>query len=41
MERPVDYEFDALKREFLAEARDKVMEIETTLDGDRSPDRIS
>ncbi|HEY8131061.1 MAG TPA: Hpt domain-containing protein [Thermoanaerobaculia bacterium] len=40
MEQAVDYEFDALKREFLAEARDKVMEIETTLDGDRSPDRI-
>jgi HPt (histidine-containing phosphotransfer) domain-containing protein len=33
----VDYEFDELKREFLAEARDKVQEIVTTLDGDRSP----
>jgi HPt (histidine-containing phosphotransfer) domain-containing protein len=40
MERSVDYEFDELKREFLAEAKDKVLEIETTLDGDRSPDRL-
>ena len=32
----VDQEFDELKREFLAEARDKIQEIETTLDGDRS-----
>jgi HPt (histidine-containing phosphotransfer) domain-containing protein len=36
----VDYEFDDLKREFLAEARDKVLEIESSLDGDRSPDRL-
>ena len=36
----MDYEFDALKREFLAEARDKVREIETMLDGGRSPDRL-
>lgn len=36
----VDQEFDELKREFLAEARDKIQEIETTLDGDRSPDGL-
>lgn len=36
----VDQEFDQLKREFLAEAFDKIQEIETTLDGDRSPDRL-
>ncbi len=36
----MDYELDELKREFLAEARDKVLEIETTLDGERSPDRL-
>jgi HPt (histidine-containing phosphotransfer) domain-containing protein len=36
----VDQEFDQLKREFLAEARDKVQEIETALDGGRSPDRL-
>jgi chemotaxis protein histidine kinase CheA len=36
----VDQEFDELKREFLAEARDKIQEIETTLDGDRSADRL-
>ena len=33
----VDQEFDELKREFLAEAKDKIQEIEITLDGDRSP----
>jgi len=36
----VDQEFDELKREFLAEARDKIQEIETTLDSDRSPDHL-
>ncbi|PYQ61484.1 MAG: hypothetical protein DMF58_04775 [Acidobacteria bacterium] len=36
----MDQEFDQLKREFLAEARDKVQEIETALDGDRSTDRL-
>ena len=36
----VDHEFDELKREFLAEARDKIQEIETTLDSDRSPDQL-
>ena len=36
----VDQEFDELKREFLAEAKDKIQEIETTLDGDRSPARL-
>lgn len=36
----VDYELDDLKREFLSEARDKIVEIETALDGDRSPDRL-
>ncbi|HJT17083.1 MAG TPA: Hpt domain-containing protein [Thermoanaerobaculia bacterium] len=36
----VDPEFDALKREFLAEARDKIQEIETTLEGQRDPARI-
>jgi len=36
----VDQEFDELKREFLAEARDKIQEIETTLDGDRSADGL-
>jgi HPt (histidine-containing phosphotransfer) domain-containing protein len=36
----VDQEFDELKREFLAEARDKIQEIETTLDRDRTPDGL-
>ena len=36
----VDQEFDDLKREFLAEARDKIKEIETTLEGSRSADRL-
>jgi HPt (histidine-containing phosphotransfer) domain-containing protein len=36
----VDPEFDELKREFLAEARDKIQEIETTLEGERDPARI-
>lgn len=35
-----DHEFDALKREFLAEARDKVQEIETYLDCERRPDGL-
>lgn len=34
-----DQEFEELKREFLAEARGKVQEIETSLD-DRRPDRL-
>src|SRR5262249_54859082 len=33
----VDPELDALKREFLGEARDKVREIETHLEVERSP----
>jgi HPt (histidine-containing phosphotransfer) domain-containing protein len=32
----VDYELDELRREFLSEANDKVREIESQLDGDRS-----
>jgi HPt (histidine-containing phosphotransfer) domain-containing protein len=36
----VDREFDELKREFLAEARDKIQEIEATLDGARDPSHI-
>ena len=36
----VDREFDELKREFLAEARDKINEIETTLDGDRNSENL-
>src|SRR5205809_3761230 len=36
----VDREFDELKREFLAEAQDKITEIETTLEGDRSSERL-
>jgi HPt (histidine-containing phosphotransfer) domain-containing protein len=36
----VDHEFDELKREFLAEARDKIQEIESTLEGERDPARI-
>jgi len=35
-----DQEFDELKREFLAEARDKIHEIETALEGERDPARI-
>lgn len=35
-----DQEFDELKREFLAEAKDKIREIETTLDGERSRDGL-
>jgi len=36
----VDPELDALKKEFLAEARDKVREIETQLDSERSPQNL-
>jgi HPt (histidine-containing phosphotransfer) domain-containing protein len=36
----LDPELDELKKEFLAEARDKVREIETQLDADRSPERL-
>ncbi|HEX9406484.1 MAG TPA: Hpt domain-containing protein [Thermoanaerobaculia bacterium] len=36
----MDQEFDDLKREFLAEARDKIQEIETTLEGGRDPARL-
>ncbi len=36
----VDFELDQLKREFLAEAQDKVREIESKLDGDRSRDSL-
>src|SRR2546422_10120405 len=35
-----DHEFEALKREFLTEARDKVQEIENYLDDGRGPDRL-
>ncbi|HUJ13727.1 MAG TPA: Hpt domain-containing protein [Thermoanaerobaculia bacterium] len=36
----VDHEFDELKREFLAEARDKIREIENALEGEPDPARI-
>jgi HPt (histidine-containing phosphotransfer) domain-containing protein len=36
----VDYELDELKREFLAEAQDKVSEIESQLDGERNPESL-
>ena len=36
----VDPELDALKKEFLAEARDKIREIETQLDSKRSPGNL-
>jgi HPt (histidine-containing phosphotransfer) domain-containing protein len=36
----VDHEFDELKREFLAEARDKIQEIESALEGERDSARI-
>lgn len=36
----MDHEFDELKREFLAEARDKIQEIEASLEGERDPARI-
>jgi len=36
----VDPELDALKREFLAEARAKVREMESKLDGEEGPDSL-
>jgi len=36
----VDPEFDELKREFLAEADEKVREIQVKLDGDRGPQSL-
>jgi HPt (histidine-containing phosphotransfer) domain-containing protein len=36
----VDPELEALKREFLAEARDKVLEIESQLEIERSPQTL-
>lgn len=36
----VDPELEELKKEFLAEARDKVLEIETQLESDRSPQTL-
>src|SRR5712691_5940680 len=36
----VDLELDELKREFLAEAKDKVREIETQLEGGRDNDAL-
>ncbi len=36
----VDLELDELKREFLAEAKDKVREIETQLEGGRDNDTL-
>ena len=36
----VDLELDELKREFLAEAQDKVREIESQLDGERDPQSL-
>src|SRR2546427_13080438 len=36
----VDPEFDELKREFLAEADEKVREIQAKLDGDRGPQSL-
>ena len=38
--RNVDPEFDELKREFLAEADEKVREIQAKLDGDRGPQSL-
>ncbi len=35
-----DFEFDDLKREFLTEAEEKVREIESKLDGDRSAESL-
>jgi chemotaxis protein histidine kinase CheA len=37
---PVDFELDDLKREFLAEADEKVVELQTTLDGEQSPEAL-
>jgi HPt (histidine-containing phosphotransfer) domain-containing protein len=36
----VDHELDELKREFLAEADEKVREIETGLAGERTPEAV-
>jgi HPt (histidine-containing phosphotransfer) domain-containing protein len=36
----VDYELNELRREFLDEAREKVTEMETALDGGRSPESL-
>ena len=36
----VDPELEELKKEFLAEARDKVLEIESQLEADRSPQTL-
>jgi HPt (histidine-containing phosphotransfer) domain-containing protein len=36
----VDFEFDELKREFLAEAEEKVREIQKMLDGDRNRESL-
>jgi HPt (histidine-containing phosphotransfer) domain-containing protein len=38
--RMVDSELEELKREFLAEAREKVAEMQTTLDGERDPQSL-
>jgi HPt (histidine-containing phosphotransfer) domain-containing protein len=37
----IDLELDELKREFLAEARGKVQEIESALDGRPTPDSLA
>jgi HPt (histidine-containing phosphotransfer) domain-containing protein len=36
----VDYELNELRREFLAEAEEKVREIETSLEGERTPESL-
>lgn len=36
----MDFEFDELKREFLAEAEEKVREIQKMLDGDRNRESL-
>ena len=36
----VDHELDDLKREFLAEAEEKVREMQGALEGERSPDSL-
>ncbi len=38
---PVDFELDDLKREFLAEADEKVSEIQAKLDGEHSQDALN
>jgi HPt (histidine-containing phosphotransfer) domain-containing protein len=37
----MDLELDDLKREFLAEAREKVREMESAFDGQRTPDSLA